>query len=121
MGELFPPILQWANGHHFAIELYNSSIKDAIQTSNLNVEKCMACDEITFKGTNYRAGLFVALRHSEFGVVYGKILFFLISEFVDVTLVVETYQSHHDDRWHVYVLESRLIKTECFKLIDAPD
>ena len=121
MGELFPPILQCSNGHNLSIDLYNSDIKNAIKATNLIVEKCMMYDDITFKGTNYRAGLFIALRNTEYGVVFGKILFFIISDIGDVILVVETYQSHHDDRWHVYVLENRPIKTECFKLIDALD
>jgi len=77
-GSLFPSQLAVDGAIDFCAELYCSKIQQAVASFSFTPVSTVSATKATYKGTHYKSGLFVVLKETDDGFVFGKILLLLI-------------------------------------------
>lgn len=120
-GSVLPQILQIEKGVEFYVHDYRQSIQDAVAKFTFNPENCIASYSVTYKGTEYKRGLFLPVGCDDSGIVFARIEVILVSNSCEVYLVATVYQSllHVDSGLHClvdYDSDSESDEVKCFEI-----
>ena len=105
-GSLFPPVLQVDNATPFVSSTYSDTIQEATSGFDFDLNETYESCSVTYKGSNYRKGLYVVAYADQSKLVFGRIVVILVKD-PHVYIVTENFLSVFLSDLGVYALNNK--------------